>query len=159
MKKSIFLILMLTVLLGCAQKRMIRYQVTQTQPYCGGARPTPDMEKDAHLAKPYMRKTLIYISSKGKVDSVKTDDNGFFSINVKKGTYKFYEPWKYYKKSQDGSPIDHFDKKCLEAEWKKEDILMKAGKKTETVTNNISEGKCQWQYPCYLKEHAPHLPE
>ncbi len=158
MKKLLTLVFLISAFLTFGQKRLIRCQVTQKHPYCGGARPTPDMEKDALIPKPYARKTFIY-KIKSKVDSVTIDDNGFFTVTLKPGTYKFYEPWKFHKRTQDGSPIDHFDKKCLEAEWKKEDLLLVVSKKTEKFTNNIEQGKCEWQYPCYLKEYTPRMPE
>ena len=159
MKKQLLFLFILSSFLNFAQKKTIKYKVEQLIPYCGGARPTPEIEKETQIPKPYAGKWFFYSPAKGKTDSVKTDDKGILTVNLSKGTYKFYEAWKYNKKTADGAPLNFFDKSCLETEWKKEDLLIVVSKGKEKVTNNISQAKCPWQYPCYLKEHLPRLPE
>lgn len=60
-------------------------------PYCGGAKPTPEVEKGT--LSPYANQ-LFYVKTvmnndKGKltVTTFKTDENGLFSFKVKKGNY------------------------------------------------------------------------
>ncbi len=60
------------------------------RPYCGGARPTPEMENGITEA---LADRVFYIyegerpSSVTKMIKVRTDANGYFSVDLKKGVY------------------------------------------------------------------------
>ena len=156
MKKILFLILILQSFFSIGQKINVKLEILQLRPYCGGARPPKEMEEQSRIPQPYANQVLIYKSSKGKIDSVKTDDKGFLIVDLKAGTYKFFEAWKYYKKTPDGSAISLFNKECLEGEWKKEDLKITVAAKTNPVIkNNITSVKCPWNQDCLLKKYLP----
>src|SRR5690606_25335664 len=100
-----------------AQKKKVEILFTYTEPYCGGARPSEEMEQAAAAKQPYANKTIIYRSERGKVDSAQTNELGVLRIRIKKGTYYFYEQWRYNLYTPSDLPIERFDKTCLRAEW------------------------------------------
>lgn len=160
MKHILGLILLLGIFSCTAQKKTVKLEMKQTHPYCGGARPTPEIEEKARVPHPYADKTLIYVSAKGgKSQTVKTNAEGLLTVKLSPGTYFFYEPWKYYKKTPDGSAIDNYDKACLEEVWKKEDLKItytkvKLDEKLD-IQNNIESAKCPWNLDCLVKKHMP----
>ncbi|MDO9000282.1 hypothetical protein [Sediminibacterium sp.] len=155
--KKILLILMVSAaLISCSQKKLISIPITYTQPYCGGARPSEEILAEAAKPKPYSNKTIIIVSQKGKVDSLKTDATGVLKTNLKVGTYKLFEPWRYYKKADAGMKVSDFDLTCLKTEWMKE-IKELTITKTETKIldkNEIIE-RCPWSLPCILEGSKP----
>lgn len=155
MKTIILIITFLITLSGCAQKK-VKLNFTYTKPYCGGARPTPEMEAESQIAHPYAHKTIIYKNDKGKTDSVKTDANGNVVLKLKNGNYKFYESWKYYKKTPNGQAQNLFDLNCLNAEWKIEMVNVTVSRKV-TKINLVYDliEKCPWQNECLLEKHMP----
>jgi hypothetical protein len=157
MRKLIFFSFCATLLsAACAQKKTISSKITCIQPYCGGARPTPQMEADAQKPKPYASKMIIIVSDKGKVDSAKTDASGLLKKKLDQGTYKLFETWRYYKSTPNGEDVSHFDKACLEEEWKKEfrKISINKNKIVEESVNEINM-KCDWSQPCQLDQFKP----
>lgn len=141
---------------SCAQKKLASKKIEYTEPYCGGARPTPEMEEEAQKPKPYAGKTIILISESGKIDSAKTDDKGVFKKKISPGKYNVFESWKYYKKTLNGISINSFDKNCLESEWKKPFMTIIYSKKSVSI-----ESKepiilyCDYNTPCILEKHMP----
>ncbi|MEO6304003.1 MAG: hypothetical protein ABIP51_12605 [Bacteroidia bacterium] len=155
-KKTLLLAIFCCALIACSQKKLVSGQINYTQPYCGGARPTPEMLEDAQRAKPYANKTIIIISGKGKVDSVKTNNGGEFKTTLKIGNYKLFEAWRYYKKAAQGMVVSDFDIECQKIEWKKEikEILITKTDIKVTDKNEIIE-TCPWNLPCILESHKP----
>ncbi|MBL7919121.1 MAG: hypothetical protein JNJ40_02335 [Bacteroidia bacterium] len=144
------------VLSSCSQKKLVSAQINFMQPYCGGARPTPEIIKDSETPRPYANKTIVFVSSTGKTDSVKTNAAGLFSAKLKIGDYKLYEAWRYYKKADGGMVVSDFDVECLKEEWQKE-IKIVTVTKTEikfSEKNEIIE-VCPWNLPCILESHRP----
>ncbi len=141
---------------ACAQKSLVSQKITYIQPYCGGARPTPEMEHEAEKPKSYSGKTIVIVSESGKIDSVKTDKDGSFKRSLKYGKYKLFEAWKYYKTTPDGTAISLFDKACLDLEWKKEfrSISVTKTKTSEEEKYQINL-KCPWSVPCLLEQNMP----
>lgn len=143
-------------LTSCAQKKLVSKKIEYTEPYCGGARPTPEMEEEAEKPKPYAAKTIIFINESGKIDSAKTDANGVFKKKLSYGKYNVFESWKYYKKTLNGTPIGSFDKNCIESEWKKQFMTINCSKKSVNI-----ESKepiilyCDYNTPCILEKHMP----
>ncbi|MBL7912311.1 MAG: carboxypeptidase regulatory-like domain-containing protein [Bacteroidia bacterium] len=155
-KKNLFLLILGCALFSCSQKKLVSTTITFMQPYCGGARPTPEIQADALKAKPYSNRTIVAVSSKGRVDSAKTNADGTFKINLKPGTYKLFEAWRYYKKATAGLAVSDFDKECIKAEWKKE-IKEVIVSKMEVKINDKNEiiEVCPWNLPCILESHKP----
>ncbi|MGZ3899489.1 MAG: hypothetical protein ACXVNQ_03915 [Bacteroidia bacterium] len=154
MKFSIHFIFAFMLLAGtaCSQKKMHKIKISFIQPYCGGARPSPEMLANGEKLRPYTGKTIIIVSEKGRIDSAKTDTAGYINKKMAIGKYKLYEPWRYYKKTQRGDNINDFDKDCLKKEWAKHFMDV-------TVTkNNLTQKSdgpivlyCSWDAPCLLE--------
>jgi len=159
-KYAIFLSLVLFSLLLTAQKRRITLELIYTQPYCGGARPTIEMQEEAEKPRPYANRKMILISSKGKVDTVMTDDNGVLKFKAKRGKYALLEPWRYYKRTFSYAPNEQFDAGCLEKEWKKETCSITVTWKEAAFEfkNELIEF-CDWSIPCLKEAHAPPIRE
>ncbi len=155
-KKNLLLAIIGSALFSCSQKKLVSTQITFMQPYCGGARPTPEMQADAQKAKPYSNKTIVVVSNKGKVDSAKTTAEGTFKINLKPGTYRLFEAWRYYKKATGGLAVSDFDKECIKTEWKKEmkEVIVSKTEIKVTDKNEIIE-ICPWNLPCILESSKP----
>lgn len=159
-KTLIALSFCLTTVVVFAQKKTVTVPITYMQPYCGGARPSKEIEADALVPKVYANKVVIIVSSKGKVDSVKTNELGVITKKLNTGTYKLFETWRYYKKAPQHFLVSDFDKACLKDEWKKEiaEIIIT---KTETkiIQKNTIINACGWQLPCILENKKPPMPE
>ena len=103
------------------------------QPYCGGARPTPEMEAEGEKLKNYANKMVIIVNTMGPVDSAMTDSSGYITKKVRIGVYKLFEPWKYYKRTPNGESMDEMDKECLQKEWLKPFAIVNMGKRMINV--------------------------
>lgn len=155
MKNSLLISFILLSFFGFSQKKT-KLNFTYTIPYCGGARPTPEMEAKAEIKHPFAKKTIIYIAENGKVDSVKTDSKGTCCVKLKYGTYKFYESWKYYKKTPNGQALNLFDNACLKTEWEKEIYKVVLTKKRSEVTKYYDLiQKCPHQFECLIEVNLP----
>lgn len=155
MKNIIFFAFIFLSYLGFTQKKT-KLNFFYTIPYCGGARPTPEMEAQTQIQHAYIKKTIIYVSDKGKVDSVKTDNKGNICLKLKDGTYKFYESWKFYKKTPNGQPNNLFDDACLKLEWEKEIYKVILSKKRSEITKQYDLlQKCPYQMECILEKNMP----
>lgn len=75
----------------------VKGKLTQTSPYCGGARPSEEVLKEAATPKPYANK--VFYVRKGKTNSKKaevitsftTDVNGEYSFQITPGTYSIIQ--------------------------------------------------------------------
>lgn len=148
-----FLMLSFAVL---AQKKSLALELSYYEPYCGGARPTDEILAEAQKPKPYAGRKVILISRSGKADTLTTDAKGKIKVKLKKGEYTLVEPWRYYKRSFNGAPLEQFDKECLKIEWIKTIAVISVGKKKTKVnfTNELTN-YCEWSIPCLLETHAP----
>ena len=155
-KKNMVLALLGCALISCSQKKLVSSQINFIQPYCGGARPSAEMLANAEKPQPYANKTIIFVSARGKVDSAKTNAAGLFSANLKPGSYKLFEAWRYYKKATGGMLVSDFDKECLKGEWKKEikEIII-TKKETKILDKNAIIEICPWNLPCILESRKP----
>ena len=76
MKKLILILAILSFTTGFSQTKKVCVKIAQFIPYCGGARPAPEMEAKLKIATPYANKKLIYVSENNKIDTITTDKNG-----------------------------------------------------------------------------------
>jgi hypothetical protein len=116
------------------------------------------MENEASGPKPYSNRTVVFVSDKGQIDSLKTNNEGVLKKKLRKGDYKLYEPWRYYLYTPENLPIESFDRECLKEEWQKQMYLVKVSKeeiKTIKVTPVIFN--CPWAAPCLLQQGPPPL--
>lgn len=152
-------LMFLSFLLG-AQKKTIQLEFKYYEPYCGGARPTDEILEEAQKAKPYANRKMILVSSNGAVDTFWTDVKGKLKIKVRKGEYKMYEPWRYYKQSFSGAPVEQFDLDCLKKEWSKATVeISVTRKKTNIAFTNDLQNYCDWSLPCLLESQMPPMRE
>ncbi len=142
-----------------AQKKLITIPFTYIQPYCGGARPSPEMVAEALVPKLYSNYSIIIVSSKGKIDSSKTNEKGVLIKKLKPGAYKLIEAWRYYKKAPQNLPLSYFDINCLKTEWTKEIKEVTITKKEiKVISKNDIYFDCEWKLSCMLEEHK-HMPQ
>lgn len=155
MHRSLIIFFCFLTLFGFTQKK-VKLNFSYTKPYCGGARPTPEMEAASQIIHPYAHKTIVYVSEKGKTDSVRTDENGNIVVKLKNGTYRFYESWKYYKKTPDGQPSSLYDLNCLNAQYKIELVKVTVNRKVIQINlvYDLIE-RCPWQMECLLEKNMP----
>ena len=149
----IFILLLLPFSLLSQTK--VNVQVLQTQKYCGGAKPSPEILAKYDKPLPYSNKKIVLVSANGQTLTVATNNSGYLKIKLKPGSYKGYEAWRYYKKTPDGTDAKNFDADCLKQAWAKIDITINCSKKTQTVVIDIDEAYCMHTIPCLLNPHFP----
>ncbi|MDF2448648.1 MAG: hypothetical protein K0R26_1152 [Bacteroidota bacterium] len=152
--KLFFIIFLLAPLLSVCQTKQVKLKVVQVMPYCGGAKPSKNIQ-DKNVAAPYACKKLVFVSDQQKVDSLATNAKGELSIKLPYGDYKFFEPWKYYRKIPEGMAEDNLQMDCLEKEWGSEDLRIIVTKKGTQIQNNLKFPKCPHQFPCLINKHLP----
>jgi hypothetical protein len=152
LKISLLLFTLVLAHISVAQTLPVSFTVTVLKPYCGGARPTPEMEELAQTPQPYAEKTILLVNSKGKCVKLKTNAEGVVSCSLKTGDYKLWETWRRCKKTPNGSSKNKFDKACLKEEWTKEfaNLTVSASSSELIITNGIVE-YCDFAIPCVLE--------
>ncbi len=154
MKKTILILAILSFTTGFSQTKKVCLKIEQFIPYCGGARPTHEMEAKLKIATPYANKKLIYVSENNKVDTITTDKNGCLKTKLPQGKYNFFEPWKYYKQIPNGETESNIKMDCIAAEWAKADLIIIVAKKN-TIVNNLIYPACAYRFPCLINKHLP----
>lgn len=158
MKKLFHLTLMTLLFVGSAscQKKTYAFKITYIQPYCGGAKPTPEMEEESRKLKPYSGKTVFFVSESGKTDSARTNEKGQLKIKLPLGNYKVFEDWRFHKKTANNEDPGNFDASCLQQEWNKHFMTVSIEKKKITkITENPIVQYCSWNAPCQNETHLP----
>jgi hypothetical protein len=136
-------------------KTCVRF--TYTQPYCGGARPTKEVQEQSQVKRNYALKTIIAVSANG-VDSARTGKSGIWSKKLRPGTYTFYEAWQYYRKGIDGKDASLFMQDCLAEEWKRGLFTLEVKKAVkQPVEATTIHRRCDHQLPCLINQ--PAVPE
>ena len=154
MKKTILILAILSFTTGFSQTKKVCVKIEQFIPYCGGARPTHEIEAKLKIATPYANKKLIYVSENNKVDTITTDKNGCLKTKLPQGKYNFFEPWKYYKQIPNGETESNIKMDCIAAEWAKADLIIIVAKKN-TIVNNLIYPACAYRFPCLINKHLP----
>lgn len=158
MKKLFHLTLLALLFAGSAscQKKTYTFKITYIQPYCGGAKPTPEMEEESRKPKPYSGKTVFFISENGKTDSARTNEKGILKIKLPLGNFKVFEAWRFYKKTPNDDVSENFNASCLQAEWNIHFMTVSVTKKklSQNIENPIIR-YCAWNAPCLNETHLP----
>lgn len=157
--KSLFLLLFcFTISMLQAQKKKVGLVFTYRQQYCGGARPSEEIQNESERDVPYANQHIIFVSQKkGRIDSARTDSEGHLKIRLRKGVYHLYELWRFNLYTPENLPIDVFEKECLKSEWMKpfaKFTLEKKKKYKLTVIHPIIK-YCAWNVPCLLEQGIP----
>lgn len=111
-----------------------RIHMTYRQPYCGGARPSPEMEKGTIVD--FRNKEFVIKVGNSNHDSipvlkrVMTDEHGVFQLNLPKGDYVIVFPHKAqsyesFKKEElknfEGKQLQLTNEDCLKEYWERAD--------------------------------------
>ncbi len=88
MKKPFLSLLLILIAYTAAAQKKVKVHVTFTNQYCGGARPTPEIEKEVNT--PHNLHDVHLIIKGKKHCKAATDSLGNFSLPLKPGKYKFY---------------------------------------------------------------------
>jgi len=133
-------------------------KLMQTNSYCGGAAPTPEIMEGYEKEFPYSGK--VFYVRKGKVNSTKaeviasftTNANGEFSFQVTPGTYSIIQS-KQLKalKAADfkSAKATQVDKKCMKEWWVKPYYLL------EVEANDIIIPNWSIHHPCFVSGDIP----
>lgn len=166
MKNLILLLCSLFLITSCKSQIPVSFNVTYTQPYCGGAKPTPEIIEESNQSKPYANFKLFFVNKRGRLDSAITDDKGILKISLKNGTYKLMEGWKLKKGTPNGQPLSDYSLECLKTEWGKslQTISVVKGKVVATKTNPQPlkihlDLPCDYAVPCLEVKHIPPMRE
>lgn len=158
--KSFIIILLLSGYFSFSQKQPVKISITYIEPYCGGARPSPEMEEKARTPQAYVKKTLFLVDAKGKTIKAKTDLNGTLNLKLKAGDYKLYEAWRHCKSTPDGQSKKKYSLDCLKTEWNKEFAVLNVGAaKSDYKETNGIYASCNHTIPCMLDSLRPSIPE
>jgi hypothetical protein len=143
-----------------AQKKNLTLKLTYREPYCGGARPTKEIQAEAEKDRPYSKERIIMVSETGKVDSLKTEKSGILKLKLKPGNYKLYEPWRYYKTTTQGLNPKDANASCLKLEWEKEILQIAVTTKGCNIVRKTDILRyCPWAIPCILESAMPPMPQ
>jgi hypothetical protein len=138
-----------------AQTKKVKIKLVQYIPYCGGAKPTPEIVKSTEKPVAYANKKLICISDKEKTDTIITDKSGNLNKALPYGIYKLYEPWKFYKTIPPNTKENDLQMDCLKEEWAKADLTITVSKRSTLVENNLKYPICPHKFPCIINKHLP----
>jgi hypothetical protein len=79
-KTFLTLVVLCSAIISCSQKKLVSTQINFMQPYCGGARPTPEIIADAEKAKPLYEEVITkhedsihYVTSQKKYRKLRGD--------------------------------------------------------------------------------------
>jgi hypothetical protein len=93
--------------------------------------------------------------NKNKIDSVKTNAKGVLNVKLSFGTYKFFEPWKYYRQIPYGEKESNINMECLALEWEISDMKITVGKKIVYDEYKLLYPICSYRFPCLINKHFP----
>jgi hypothetical protein len=144
-------------------KFQVEIKATKTTSYCGGARPTPEIEKSHRTKRPYAN-TTVYIRKGSKSNyltpafaTVKTDSLGMAKIGLPEGDFVFVfenkaneNTFEETLKLVDESPeYRSIDKECLQRFYEKPDAQINVTKDSENRVVMHRHFKCAWsELPC-----------
>ncbi len=128
-------------------------QLLETQSYCGGAAPTPDIIERGRTPHPVPNKKYYVKKGNGNgngkvIDSIVSDGAGNFRIDLEAGTYCLVEHWKkmpYVVPSN--SKYVTYDTACYRKLYSTCDYVLEVSKNLDKVTI-VSHRSCAWNQPC-----------
>ncbi len=133
--KSLFLLSLYTILFtqySFAQTK-VKVHVTFTNSYCGGARPTPEMEEAIRKEKDFHD---VHIILKGKMHcKVKTDSLGRFGATLKSGKYQIH-----LTKFKNEAHFTNYNPGCVK--------MLKASYGDLLIEKGKTEYKINLHFPC-----------
>jgi hypothetical protein len=166
-KLHIFTLASLFLVFSCGTKRknkaMAEHEITGViqihQPYCGGARPTEEMMQGTNSPVSettfYIKKGTTHNRSESVYKTVKTKEDGTFSIRLPQGEYVMLSEQKLlsfeeYKKATEirSTYMEYLGDDCSRLNHESADFLLKVSKDSSVVFTYKS--RCQvGTNPCY----------
>lgn len=137
----------------------VKGKLMQTSKYCGGAKPSEEILKDAATPKPYEGK--VFYVRVGKKNSTKaevitsftTDANGEFSFQITPGTYSIIQEKQLNALTsadlRSSDPNTKVDSKCMKNWWVKPFHLL------VVKTENITIPDWTIHHPCFVSGDIP----
>lgn len=154
--KKLFLVLPLLICLNACSQTKVNFKFTFTMPYCGGAKPTPEILAQAEKPQMLTSQKIYFKNIKtNKLDSVTTNQIGEVNKLLKSGTYLLIEPWRHLKQTPDGDILSKYDENCLKSEWTKSFYTLTVTKKTTKLQTININYDCPHNFPCLLEIHKP----
>ncbi|MBI3501287.1 MAG: prealbumin-like fold domain-containing protein [Bacteroidetes bacterium] len=137
--------------------------VTQTFPYCGGARPTKEVMDAISQSKPYSGKKFHVIKGETNTASHKiilsftTDSAGNFSFQLPAGTYSILldEQVAAPDSKKYTSQFVKMDEACFKDWWAKPYYLLEVP--AATTNTNIKGLNFEFHHRCFLQNDIPCL--
>ena len=159
MNKLFFAFCFFLSLLCQAQRMKIEIEFRYGQPDCSGRCKTDAEIQNSKVDKPLANQRFYIYQSGNCVDSIITNDSGTVIIKYPPGRYYLYEPWKYFKRTPDCSPMSDFFPDCLVKEWVKPNyyLTIEMDGQYKMTYLEISASRCSFQYPCLKVRHLPTL--
>lgn len=137
------------------QKLKLEIELTYIVPDCKDGHNQADFPAKSKTAGLPNTKFYIY-QGKKCVDTVKTDANGIVIVKLAPGNYDFFEAWKHFKKTPDGSPVTDFFMDCLQKEWAKPNYQLRLAEEDIKLDyNGVSASRCSNEYACLKVRHLP----
>lgn len=145
----------------------VEVTIVKHQPYCGGAAPTPEMEKGTFTPI----ENQVFIFKKGLSNNqsepifkeIKTNENGMFSLQVPVGDYVLLHPSKMQSFDQfksihqpKSTYVEYLGDDCLQRVYDAPDFILRIQK--DTVIQLIQKSSCYTgTTPCvrYTGPQAP----
>ncbi|HTF06196.1 MAG TPA: hypothetical protein VK826_19330 [Bacteroidia bacterium] len=139
-----------------APRKARKYAVTGTifevRMYCGGAEPENDVLNPKPIptagVKLYIRHSKVNTTAQPVFDSIVSDANGRFRINLAAGTYCFVEAWKTKKLVMPvNNQYEIWDTTCYRQQYTQCDYSLVVKSKMDSVSITLNRG-CPWGQPC-----------
>jgi len=135
-----YLLLILTPYTFFAQKK-VKVHVTYTNSYCGGARPTPEIEEELRTPRNLHD---VHLVLKGKKHcKAATDSSGSFALPLKPGKYKVY--LSYHKNDAHDTTYDPSCKKMKEMSFG--ELVVEKGKSDYEINLHFPCNPCERAKP------------
>lgn len=148
MRKFIFVVLFTPLFLQ-AQKIKVSVEVKSLRQYCGGARPSEEIEKEYSTPQAHKGAIFLIVKDKKIVATVKTNELGTFKCKLKKGSYQVFESWRYTLQTPNNLDFGMFDKTCLIKEWERAYGELEVDSKSFRFKELYPIIKlCDWSLPC-----------
>lgn len=155
----IFILLFLTSGFAVAQRKRVCLNFVEIHEACSDTVNYRNKKYSDVKPKKLSRQKIFLYSKKKCIDTVFTNEEGVLCLNLKKGFYELYLPYKHYKKHPFASD-QGFDEQCLTSLWKKPDATIKKKFSGYVFVNRrIGYHECPTKHPClkplHTKDTAP----
>ncbi|UTW62354.1 hypothetical protein KFE98_20510 [bacterium SCSIO 12741] len=154
---TLFSLLWVLILISCqstktttpkAKKGGLTFHFQHISPYCGGARPTEEMENERSKGSAWANQVIYLTVNENDPQKFQTDSSGNLVLPYKAGKYCFFLPYKKEKKYlEDWKKAGwEFDEECLAKKMAECDFQKEVAVKDTTLSFRVY-GRCNYQGP------------